>query len=511
VIASNVVRHPDGSRSATRAVVLSALGVGLFAAFAAASGSPFQPVLPPGAGPGGPFHWLGDALGFDQLGGAWLVATGVAITLFCVVAFLLLLREAWRGNVSVRTVIVLAVIYHLVVLTLPLLFSRDVYSYAFYGRIAATYHANPYIRTPVEFAHDPLWPYVGPKWVDTPAVYGPLWTQISSFMAHLIHSPAGMVKAYRWIAVAASLATIAVIYDTTKRVWPARTAFAVVAFGLNPVTLFHSVASGHNDLLVALAIAGAFAFLVRGKEMPAIAVLSLGTLVKAVAIVPLLLVLVWCVARVARDRRWRTAFTHVGLSAVIGVGFALPFLNLHDPTLGMAQLASNTGWLAPSPTVTRLVDKISFGTFGWLARVVFALMVVVVVAALARDVARRATERTPRDLGAAMGWALVLMLLLGPVLLPWYVMWALPLAWLLPRAPRVTVIAAGVGLALAQWDTEPLRYPGPFGVNLSFGHLLVVPVMIVLLIWSLAVLRHRLHLGLPLEDQEKVPEPAGSH
>ena len=40
---------------------------------------------------------------------------------------------------------------------------------------------------------------------------------------------------------------------------PARAAFAVAAFGLNPVVLFQSVASGHNDLLVALAVAGAFA------------------------------------------------------------------------------------------------------------------------------------------------------------------------------------------------------------------------------------------------------------
>ena len=323
--------------------MLSAFGVGLFATFAATPGSPFQPVLPTGAQPGGPFRWLAETIGLERLSNTWSVAIGVLVVVFCVGGFLLVLREAWRGNLSAKTVVVLAVVYHVVVLALPLLFSRDVYSYSFYGRIAAIYHANPYVRTPVEFARDPLWPLVGPKWVDTPAVYGPLWTQISAAMAHVIHHPAGMVKAYRWIAVAASLATIAVIYDTTKRVWPARTAFAVAAFGLNPVTVFHSVASGHNDLLVALSAAGAFALLLRGRELPAIAVLALGTLVKAVTIVPLVLVLVWCIARVARERRWRIALTHVGLAVAIGVGFAAPVPQPRRPHDGDARTRGPRG------------------------------------------------------------------------------------------------------------------------------------------------------------------------
>ena len=62
----------------------------------------------------------------------------------------------------------------------------------------------------------------------------------------------------------------------------------------------------------------------------------------------------------------------------------------------------------------------------------FALALVVTIGVLARDVARRATERSPRDLGAVMGWSLIAIMLLGPLLLPWYVTWALPLAWLLP-------------------------------------------------------------------------------
>ncbi len=489
-------------------MVVSAFAVVLFAAFAATPGSTFQPVLPEGARSGGPFRWLGSLLGFDRLSGSWLVAMGVLLTVFCVGAFLLVLRECWRGNVAPRTVVILGVAYQVVVLLLPLLFSRDVYSYAFYGRIAGVYHANPYVHTPVEFASDPLWSFVGPRWVNTPAVYGPLWTGLSSLLARVVRTPAGMVTAFRLIAVAAALATIWVIRDTTRRIWPERAAFGVAAFALNPVVVFHSVASGHNDVLVGLAVAGAFAFLLRSRELPAIALLAVGTLVKATGALPLALVLVWCVARTPRGRRLHAALTHVGLAAGIGVVFALPFMTSHDPTLGMLELAGHEGWLAASPSARRLVETISFGTLGWVARVAFALVLVLAVVGLARDVARRATERTPRDLGAAMGWSLILIMLLGPVLLPWYVMWALPLAWLLPRAPRTALIATGVGLALAQWSTEPLRFPGTFGVNLRFGHWVVVPAVFVLLVWTLVDLRRRLRLGLPLEDQEEVAEAA---
>jgi hypothetical protein len=99
--------------------------------------------------------------------------------------------------------------------------------------------------------------------------------------------------------------------------------------------------------------------------------------------------------------------------------------------------------------------------------------------------------------------------LLGPVVLPWYVVWALPVIWLLPRAPRVTLITAGAALALAQWSTEPLRYPDAFAVDLWLGHWIVTPVMLGLVIWSLVDLRGRIVRHIPLEGPDPVTEEAG--
>jgi hypothetical protein len=498
------------SPDAWRAIALAVAGFVACATFAAAPGSPFQPVLPAGAEPSGPFTALASAIGLDRLAGTWLIAAGVAATALAVAGFLVLLRETWRGSVSLRTILVLVVVCHVAVVTLPLLFSRDVYSYAFYGRIAGVYGANPYVQTPVDFGGDPLWSLVGPKWVDTPAVYGPLFTTFSAAIARAFDAPARQVDAYRWLAAAASLATVGVVALTSRRVRPGRAAFAVAAFGLNPVVLFHAVASGHNDLIVALAVAGGFALMARGRNLTAVAVLALGVVVKATAVLPLVLVIVWCVARLPPRRRARAALTHAGLALVIGLLFALPYLQAEDPALGMVQLAGHEGWLSPSVMMRKIFDFLSFDTMGWLARVAFALILTVAFVRLARDVARRAGDgETIEGLGAAMGWSLVLLLLLGPVLLPWYVTWALPFVWLLPKAPRGTVIVAGAALALAQWSTEPLRYPDAFAVNLWIGHWVVTPAMLALVIWCLVDLRRRVHGRLPLHEAQRVPAEAG--
>ena len=480
------------------------------ATFAAAPDSPFQPVLPDGAEPSGPLTALATAVGLDRLAGSWLVAAGVAAMGLAVAGFLVLLRETWRGSVSLRTVLLLSVLANVaVVATVPLLFSRDVYSYSFYGRIAAVYGENPYVHTPVEFGDDELWSLIGPKWADTPAVYGPAFTTISVGIARPIGTAAGQVTAYRWLAGLASLATIATIAAAAKRVRPGRATFAVAAFGLNPVLLFHAVASGHNDVLVALAISAGFLLLVADRTLAAVAVLALGALIKATVVLPVVLVIVWCVARASRRDRVRTLAAHAGLAVAIGLAFAVPYLQADDPTLGMLELAGHEGWLAPSVMVGRIFELLSFGTLGWLARVAFAAVLVVTFVALARDVGRRAAAGEPTEaIGAALGWSLVALMLLGPILLPWYVTWALPVAWLLPRAPRTTLIVAGAALALAQWSTEPLRHPDAFGLNLWIGHWIVTPAMLVLVIWCLVDLRRRVIDRRPLHEAERIPAEA---
>jgi hypothetical protein len=513
VIRSGFVER--SSRSSTLAIAGFVIAVAATALVASVPGSPLHPVLPHGVEPGGPFRWLADLMGIDDLHGSALVAASVVAVIASAVAFIWVLSEAWRGAISLRTAVILAVGAHAVVITLPLLVSRDVYSYIAYGNIAGLHHANPYVQTPIDFPGDAVFRLVGPKWLATPAVYGPVFMGFASVVVRLVHSLHAQVEVFRWTAMCASLGTLALIATTVRRVRPSRAAFAVAAFGMNPVILFQSVASGHNDLLVALAVSGAFALLLARRELLAVVALTLGTLVKVVGGLPLLLLLVWCVARAPAGRRVRTFVTHAGLAAAIGVVFAAPFLNLHDPSLGMFELAGHEGWLAPSRFFRRFLDAVSGDTLGMVARVAFAAVLLAAAVILVQAVWRSARRtEDPRSavlaLGASWGWALVLLMLLGPILLPWYVAWALPLVWLVPRVPRLVLLGTTVALGVSQWTAEPARFPTAYDANVLIGHYVITPVVIVLLGWLLLDGWRRWRGGLLLgQEEEQVSDAAG--
>lgn len=495
----------DSSRRAVAwtAVAAASGGFVVEAIVAATPGSPLQPILAPGAEPGGPFAWIGRGIGLDRLGAAFPIVSVLAVAL-AMAGFLVLLLAAWRGRVRPGVALALAVACHAAILLLPLLISRDVYSYIAHGQIVSVHGANPYVATPADFPGYLSRVLVGPKWVDTPSVYGPLFSHLAGVVTRLSSSLDTLVDAFRVIAIAASLGTTVVIAATVRRARPDRTAFAIAAFGLNPVILFQSVASGHNDLLVALSISVGAWLVLRDRTMWAVAVLTLGALVKATGFLPLLLLLVWVAWRARPDHRVRTLLGHGGLAVAIAAVVAAPFFQLQDPTLGMLELAGHEGWLAPSRFFGRILDAVSGDTLGAVARAAFAVAMAVVAFWLVRSIARRASAGAPSDeLLAGWGWSLLALALLGPVLLPWYLAWSLPLVWVLPFVPRITLISLSAVLALSQWTAEPLRYPDAYGVSVNVGRYALTPVVVGLLIWAGRDLLRRLAGAGPLGEEEE--------
>jgi len=420
------------------------------------------------------------------------------------VGFLILLRAAWRGDIRMGLALGLSLAFHLAIVLLPLLISRDVYSYIAHGQIVSIHHANPYVQTPADFPSFLTRQLVGPKWVNTPSVYGPLFTLLAAAVTRAFTRLDASVDAFRLIAIAASLATTFVIGAVASRVRPSRAAFAVTAFGLNPVVLFHSAGSGHNDLLVALAVAIAAWCVIRDRTIWAVGVLTCGGLVKATAFLPLVLLVVWVAWRRPSSERFRAAAMHAGVALAIVVLVAAPFFQLHDPTLGMRELSAHEGWLAPSRFFRRVLDAISGDTLGVVARVAFALALVVAVVILVRAVARAAASGRPAaELLGGWGWSLLALTLLGPVLLPWYLAWSLPLIWILPRVPRAALIVLSVVLSMSQWTAEPLRFPDAYDLNVLIGHYVLTPVVIGVLVWLALDLRGRLAIPLALHDEEE--------
>src|SRR2546426_5095392 len=234
---------------------------------AAAPNSPLTPALPAGVGPA---RWTvrgAQWLGLDRLSRSGLTIVSLLILAALVGALGLVFAEAWRGRVRLGAVLVAVGVSLALAVVAPVLLSRDVYSYAAYGRIVALHGANPYVVPPSAFPFDPFVRVASREWIDSPSVYGPAFTLLSAAVAKFWGgSVAGPLLAFKVIAAASGGGACVLVARTAGTVRPGREAAAATAIGLNPVMVVHTVGGGHNDALLALFIAAALALAVRSES-----------------------------------------------------------------------------------------------------------------------------------------------------------------------------------------------------------------------------------------------------
>ena len=458
-------------------------------------------------------------LGLHNLSRGAVAALGAAVIFAAAGAFLYSLGRAWRAELTLRRVVAVALLLHLVALIMPVFLSRDVYSYGLYGRMVSEYGANPYADIPAQFPDDPAYPFVSVDWIDSPSVYGPAFTAVSAGVTSVTSTPEQTVLAFKVLVALASMATLLLVVAAAKRLAPERAVFAAALIGWNPVVLFHGVAGGHNDALLGLALsAGAMAIVAR-RELWATAVLAAGTLVKVSGAVPLLIA-VAAAAAGRRSERFAIVAKHAGIAALVAAPFVIPFFQTEDPTLGTLELATRQGWLAPSgfvintlrATARVLGGETAADVVGLIVRVAFPLVFLWVLVTLVRHLARDPERVEPSHVVAAMGWAGLVSLLVAPVLLPWYVAWVLPLAWILPRAARGGAVLLSLALAITELVAEPARSPGLYEAMVFGLHWVATPLILLVLVRLLLDLRRRVALG-PREGSDDpliAEEPAGS-
>lgn len=492
-----VVAHPW---IATAGTVVTSL---LVAALASRPNSPLTPPLFPGAGAPRWLSALADALGLSALPRDAAAAVSAAFLVAAAAAFLYALREAWRGRLTVRWVLVVGVALHLLMLAVPLFLSRDVYSYSIYGRMVSVHGVNPYVDIPASFRGDPVYPLVSVDWIDSPSVYGPAFTSLAAGVTAVVRTPVALVFSFKALAAAASVGTMFLVAAGARRVSPERAAFAAALLGWNPVVLFHGVAGGHNDTLVGLAVAAAVLLVLSQRDLWATAVLAVGSLVKVSAVVPLAAVVVASVLARPPGHRLRRFGAHAAVGLAVGLPFIVPFMQAHDPTLGSLELSTRQGWLAPSRFVlvmlrgaaTAVGGPVAGNVASLLVRVAFPAVFVVALIGLARHLAGDRHRIAPAVVVATMGWATLIALMVSPLLYPWYVAWLVPLVWILPRPARNGAVLVAVALTITELVAEPSRSP-PVWEAMVFGlHYIATPVVLVVLVRLLVDLRRRVAMG----------------
>ena len=354
----------------------------------------------------GPFGRAGPSLSVFEL------VTTLALMF---VSYVLVMRAAER--LPARGVLMAIAALNALVLLAPPILSTDVFSYQAYGRMWAIYSANPYLTGPHVMALDPIYPFIGAKWVNTPSSYGPLFTLLSILLAHV--SIAASALAYKAIAAVCSLGTVAILWNAARLrgLNPVR---AVALFGLNPLVVLYGVGGGHNDLLMLLATTAAIYALLAHRERTSGAMIVIGAGIKLTAGLLLPFALASGVELGAGKRRRSLLVGAVAAAvAVGGLGFAAfgsGQLNLIH-TLRVVQ--SEGDWHSiPGFIGTRLglgaVSQAAGLTLGTVFLAVFAWLV-------------RQVWNGEMDWIDGAGWATLTMLLTASSLLPWYIAWLLPL------------------------------------------------------------------------------------
>jgi alpha-1,6-mannosyltransferase len=345
---------------------------------------------------------------------------GIAVSVVIAAMFgsyLLAVRSA--GRLSPLLVLGTIAALHALMLLAPPLFSTDVFSYQFYGRIGQVYHANAYLAGPAALNPDPLYHYIGSKWISVPTVYGPLFTALSYPLAPL--SIPASVFAYKAIAAVSSLAVVALVWNGARLrgIDPVK---AAVLVGLNPLVVVYGVGGGHNDLLMLVPMLIGVVLLLQRRGRLGAGSIMVGVGVKVTAALLLPFALAGARGPLLSTRR-RDILIGAGIAAaLLGIFAAILFGAgpLHLPATIEKVQGKGSNWQSiPGFIGTRL----GLGPVGHPAALVLGGLLAVALAWLLWRV-----WRDKLDWIAGSGWAALALLVTAASLLPWYVVWLMPLA-----------------------------------------------------------------------------------
>jgi alpha-1,6-mannosyltransferase len=365
-----------------------------------------------GGSPGwliGPLRFAGASGANGPLAGPLFYAgMWLALLLYAVV----ILRAA---EVSRRVAIWTVVGLHVLFLLAPPLLSQDVFSYIAYARLGVEHGLDPYTHAPLDIPGDAVFPFAGSK--DAESVYGPVFTLLTYPLSWL--GVAGAFWVLKVVAALSSLGIVALVWRAAGLLGRDPVAPALLV-GLNPHLLVHDVAGAHNETLVVLVTtAGVVAFLAgRQRAGAAIATAAAGLKASAGLVVPFLVA--------AARPRWRGALL-AAAGAALGIALlALAGFGTHAlDALGL--LSSNqdrtSRWSFPYKTA-QLLGAVLPGDRTDYRDAIRVLFGIAFAGVLLLTLARTWRGADPIRMA---GWATLAILVASAWLVPWYVLWLLPL------------------------------------------------------------------------------------
>jgi Glycosyltransferase family 87 len=402
-----VPRLPASRAAAAQRVAgLGALAGLLVASLVLAAGAGGEPVrfFVPSAPPAAP-GWLRGPLA--PLGITLTPSAGAHLLVVMALCYAVALCCA--RALPVRAALVVVVGLHVVFALAPPLFSADVFGYIDYARLGSLHGLDPYTHGAAAAPHDAAAPFV--RWHDIASPYGPLFTALSYPLAHVPVAVA--LWTLKAVMALAGLACVALTWLIVRR--SGRDPLAASLFvGLNPLLLAYGVGGAHNDLLLVAVVLGAVALASAGNERLAGAGVAVAAGLKASAglVAPFLLL---------GARRRGAVLVGALAGAVLVVAPAVALFG-HEAFGFVRQVHGQQHLVADGSVPSQL--SLLLGHHGITSGVRLGATVFT-AGSLAWLLWR--TYRG-MDWVAAAGWAMLVVLVGTAWLVPWYVVWALPLA-----------------------------------------------------------------------------------
>jgi len=312
--------------------------------------------------------------------------------------------------------------------------AADIFDNIDRGRLTAQHGGNPFYEPPRRYAQDAFFGYVA--WPDYTSAYGPLWELLAAGASRLAgEGILANVLVFKGLGLAAYAGCLALIASLLRRFAPERALQGVCLFALNPFVIYETAGNEHNDIvMVFFILLGLWALLRQQHSWAALALLA-GGLVKFIPLLLLPIVVVASLRALPNGReRWRYLSVTALAGLVLAAAVFAPFWRGGDilavqrrgtlftaslPALVQAQLEQGLGIEASQHTVAAVAALLTLAAVGYQ------------------------TMRVWRVSGQRLDWLvpiraathLLLFYLLFTCLWfqPWYTLWPLALAALLPE------------------------------------------------------------------------------
>ena len=311
----------------------------------------------------------------------------------------------------------------------PPMFSRDVFSYAAQGEMTS-YHLSPYVLGPFSLGSSPYVTPVDPLWGNAPAPYGPFFLSLDGTIDRLArHNQLATVIGLRLLEFAAVVLMgwgVSALARCLRR--DAGEAFALCA--LNPIVLITLVDGAHNDALMAALLVWGVVLALRRHLVWAVVVCSCAAAVKAPAALGLVFIAwTWLGSRASLRQRLRPIALSIGVTGIVFAGWTW----LAGFGWGwVANLTSNgavRSWDAPMTALgLTLTDTAHVAGYHSLSVTTMLTITRALGFAIALGVTAWLLVAGERHSWVrSLGLALIVLVILGPVVQPWYFVWGVAL------------------------------------------------------------------------------------